>query len=80
LLRLVFGQGLRLTILGVGLGLIGARLTSTLLRDMVVGVGATDPAVFISTAALLALIAMAACVVPALRAMRVDPIDPLKAQ
>jgi putative ABC transport system permease protein len=80
LLRLVCGQGLRLTILGVGLGLIGARLTSTLLGDMVVGVGATDPAVFISTAALLALIAMAACVVPALRAMRVDPIDALKAQ
>jgi ABC-type antimicrobial peptide transport system permease subunit len=69
-----------LTILGVGLGLIGARLTTALLGNMVVGVGATDPAVFISTAALLALIAMAACVVPALRAMRVDPIDALKAQ
>jgi putative ABC transport system permease protein len=78
LVRLVCSHGLRLTIAGVALGLIGARLTSTLLHDMVVGVGATDPAVFAGTAALLALIAMAASLVPALRAMHLDPIDALK--
>jgi putative ABC transport system permease protein len=80
LIRLVGLQGLRLTAAGIALGLIGARLTSSLLGDLVVGVGAADPRVFASTALVLACMALAACVVPALRAMRVDPIDALKAQ
>jgi putative ABC transport system permease protein len=71
LVRLVGMQSLRLTATGIVLGLIGARLTSSLLGDLVVGVGATDPRVFAATAAFLACVALAACVVPALRATRV---------
>jgi putative ABC transport system permease protein len=78
--RLVGMQSLRLTAAGIGLGLAGAWLTSSLLGDLVVGVTATDPRVFAATAVLLATIALAACVVPALRATRVDPNEALRAQ
>jgi ABC-type lipoprotein release transport system permease subunit len=55
-------------------------LTSSLLGDLVVGVGTADPRVFASTAAFLAIVALAACLVPALRATRVDPNEALRAQ
>jgi putative ABC transport system permease protein len=80
LIRLVGMQSLRLTAAGIALGLAGAWLTSSLLGDLVVGVGATDPRIFAATAAVLALIALAACVVPALRATRVNPNEALRAQ
>jgi putative ABC transport system permease protein len=80
LVRLVGMQSLRLTAAGIALGLVGARLTSSLLGDLVVGVGTADPRVFASTAAFLACIALAACVVPALRATKVDPNEALRAQ
>jgi putative ABC transport system permease protein len=80
LIGLVGLHSLRLTGVGIGLGLIGARLTSSLLGDLVVGVGAADPRVFASTALFLAIVALAACVVPALRATRVDPNEALRAQ
>ena len=79
LIGLVARQGVLLTAAGIGLGSIGAWLSSSLLRDMVYGVRATDPVVFTGTAAVLALISLAACVVPALRAMRVDPVRALRA-
>ena len=80
LVRLVGMQSLRLTAAGIALGLVGARLTSSLLGDLVVGVGTADPRVFAATAAFLAVVALAACLVPALRATRVDPNDALRAQ
>ena len=80
LIALVGRQGLQLTTAGIALGSIGAWLTSSLLRDMVFGVRATDPVVFAGTAAILASISLAACVVPTLRAMNVDPIRALRAQ
>jgi predicted permease len=80
LVRLVGIQSLRLTAAGIALGLVGARLTSSLLGDLVVGVGTADPRVFASTAAFLAIVALAACLVPALRATRVDPNDALRTQ
>jgi len=79
LVRLVGLHSLRLTAIGIALGVAGAWLTSSLLGDLVQGVRATDPRVFAGTAAILALVAMAACVVPALRATRVDPNDALRA-
>jgi putative ABC transport system permease protein len=78
--RLVGMQSLRLTAAGIALGLVGARLTTSVLGDLVVGVGTADPRVFASTAAFLACIALAACVVPALRATKVDPNEALRAQ
>jgi putative ABC transport system permease protein len=73
LVRLVGAQSLRLTLAGIALGLLGARLTTMLLADMVHGVTATDPKVYAATAAFLGSVAMAACLIPALRAARIDP-------
>jgi putative ABC transport system permease protein len=80
LVRLVGLQSVRLIAAGVGLGLIGAWLTSSLLGDLIVGIGPTDPRVFAAAAAFLACVAVAACVVPALRATKVDPNEALRAQ
>ena len=80
LIRLVGMQSLRLTAAGIALGLAGAWLTSSLLGDLVVGVGATDPRIFAATAAALAIVALAACVVPARRATTVNPNEALRAQ
>ena len=80
LVRLVGMHSLRLTAVGIVLGLIGARLTSSLLGDLVVGVGATDPRVFAVTAVCLGSVALLASIVPALRATRIDPSDALRAQ
>ena len=74
LVRLVGMHSLRLTV-GIVLGLIGARLTSSLLGDLVVGVGATDPRVFAVTAVCLGSVALLASIVPALRATRIDPSE-----
>ena len=73
LLRLVVAGSLRLTAAGIILGLIGARVTSSLLGTLIVGVTPTDPRVFVGMAMLLAAVALAASLVPAVRAMRVDP-------
>jgi putative ABC transport system permease protein len=78
LLTLVGRQGVRLTGAGVAIGLIGAWLTSSVLRDMIFGVRPTDPLIYLTTAALLSSIGLAACAIPALRAMRVDPIVALR--
>ena len=80
LVRLVGLQGVRLTGLGIALGLGGAWLTTSLLGDLVDGVGVSDPRIFAATALLLALVALASCVFPALRATRVDPNEALRAQ
>ena len=78
LVRLVGTQSLRLTTAGIILGLIAARATTTLLRDMVHGVGANDPRVFAATALFLGCVAMTACIMPTLRATKVEPSEALR--
>jgi putative ABC transport system permease protein len=80
LVRLVGRQAMTLTAAGVVIGLVGARIASAALTDMVYGVRPSDPMVYLSTAGVLAAVALSACVVPALRALRVDPIVALKVQ
>jgi putative ABC transport system permease protein len=80
IIRLVAGYGLRLTGVGIALGMAGAWLGSSVLSDLLYGIKPTDPVVFASTAALLAAIALSACVIPARRALRVDPITALRSE
>jgi len=76
--RMILGQTLKLTLMGVGLGLAGAFVVARFLTSMLFGVGMYDPATFLGVAALLIAVALAASYIPARRAMRVDPIVALR--
>ena len=77
-LRLVVGEGARLAILGVAIGLAGSFALTRLISSLLFGISATDPLTFVSVAALLALAALLASYVPARRAMRIDPTVALR--
>jgi ABC-type antimicrobial peptide transport system permease subunit len=79
-LRLVMGQGLRLTLVGVGLGLAAAFGLTRFLKSMLLGVTSTDALTFFTVAVMLCAVALLACFIPALRAIRVDPVVALRHQ
>jgi predicted permease len=79
-IRLVLGQGLALTVVGLGLGLAGAWGLTRYLGSIIWGVTATDPVTFTAVTLLLASVAAAACLVPAWRASRADPLETLRAE
>jgi len=76
----VIGQGLRLAVIGVVVGLAAAAAATTLVRGLLFNTSATDPVVYGSLAALLLAMAALACYVPARRAMRVDPMTALRSE
>ena len=77
-LRLIFSQGMRLTLLGIFAGALAAWWLTSLLTTMLYEVQTTDPLTFIGVAILLLLVAMLACFIPARRATKVDPIIALR--
>jgi putative ABC transport system permease protein len=72
-LKLVVGQGMRLVVLGVAIGLAAALLLTRVMRSLLFGVTATDAQTFGSTVLIMAAVAFLACMLPALRATKVDP-------
>ncbi|HZF39041.1 MAG TPA: FtsX-like permease family protein, partial [Blastocatellia bacterium] len=74
ILRLIVGQGMRLALCGIGVGLLAAYGLTRVLTGLLFGVTATDPMTFIATPLLLAVVAMLACYLPARRATEVDPL------
>jgi predicted permease len=78
--RLVLGQGARLVVTGLVLGLIAAAVLTRLLSTMLFGITPTDPVTYAVVAGVLALTAVAACQIPVWRATRVDPLTALRAE
>jgi putative ABC transport system permease protein len=78
--RLILGQTLKLTLIGVTVGLVGSYLLAQFLASLLFGVGMHDPLTFLGVAVLLIAVALAASYIPARRAMRVDPMVALRYQ
>jgi putative ABC transport system permease protein len=80
ILGMIVRQGLLLVSIGVLAGLMAALGLTRLLGRFLVGVSASDPLLFATTAVLLGGVALAACYIPARRATRVDPISALRVE
>ena len=76
--RLILGQTIKLTLIGVLVGLVGSYLLAQFLATLLFGVGMHDPVTFLGVAVLLIAVALAASYIPARRAMRVDPMVALR--
>jgi putative ABC transport system permease protein len=77
-LRLVLGQGARLTGFGVVVGVVAALVLTRFMASILFGVSASDPLMFAGVIILLAFVALSACYIPAHRAMRIDPMVALR--
>ena len=78
ILRLVIGQGGRLTSVGMVLGLAGAFALTRVLQKMLFGVSASDTLTFAGAAVVLGAVAIVASLIPAWRAARIDPVTALR--
>ena len=77
-LRMVLGDGARMTMVGAAIGLVAALALTRLMASMLFGVRPTDPVTFAAVAVLLCSIALFACYLPARRAAKVDPMVALR--
>jgi putative ABC transport system permease protein len=78
ILKLIFGESMALTLVGVGFGLVGAYAVTGVMKTLLFGVTSTDPFTLSSVTLLLCSVALLAGYIPARRAMRVDPMAALR--
>jgi predicted permease len=79
-LKLVIGQGLMLTLIGMAIGSAAALALTRSMNALLFGVSATDPLAYVGVSVLLAGVALLACYLPARRASRVDPMVALRCE
>jgi macrolide transport system ATP-binding/permease protein len=77
-LRLILTHGVKLTVLGVSFGVVGAYLATRAITSVLYGVSATDPLTFVFVSLVLTAVALVACYWPARRATKVDPLVALR--
>jgi ABC-type antimicrobial peptide transport system permease subunit len=77
-LRMVVGDGLRLTLIGIGTGLVLALALTRIVQTLLFGVRPWEPGIYCGIALLLSLVAITASLLPARRAMGVDPMVALR--
>jgi putative ABC transport system permease protein len=77
-LKIVIGQGIKLALIGVAIGIAGALALTRFLTSLLYSVMPNDPVTFIAVSAILILVALLACYVPARRAAKVDPMVALR--
>jgi putative ABC transport system permease protein len=79
-LRLVIAQGMTMTLIGGGIGVVSALGLARLIESRLYNVTATDPLIWIAVLLLLVFMAMLACYIPARRASKVDPMVALRCE
>jgi putative ABC transport system permease protein len=77
-LRLILGQGMRLVLIGLGLGLVGSLGLARLLASQLFRVGGADPVTLAASAIVFAVVSLLACWLPARRATNVNPVEALR--
>jgi putative ABC transport system permease protein len=78
ILRLILEDGMKLTVVGLAIGLTGALALTQLMASLLYGISERDPYVFVGVALLLGIVALIACWIPARRAMRVEPMSAIR--
>ena len=78
ILRMALGEGMRIVVIGLAAGLLGAAIVTRVFRSMLFEVAPSDPATFFCVSGILAAVAFFACYIPARRATRVDPLIALR--
>ncbi|HMV47491.1 MAG TPA: ADOP family duplicated permease, partial [Blastocatellia bacterium] len=78
--RLIVGEGVKMTLLGIAFGLAGSFVVARVLTSLLFGISATDPVTFAGVTLLLFVIAILFCWIPARRATRVDPLVALRSE
>jgi putative ABC transport system permease protein len=77
-LRMVLGQGMLLSVVGLVVGITGTYLLVPVMSSLLWGVSTTDPITFVGISMLLIIVALIACYLPARRATKVDPMIALR--
>ena len=77
-LRLLVGHGMRLVTVGIVVGVLAALMITRLMKTLLFGMSAADPATFIAISLILLFVAFLACSLPARRAAKVDPMTALR--